>query len=124
MKPATVVKILEKAKKRIARKGGFLKGGLGAWGEPTGPVCMLGALNYASYGEDIERAANGPGCQARKAVEAVVGGDIPNFNDTNKRTQAQVIAAFDKAIARRRKIDALLARIKKLKAETVEICDC
>ena len=123
MKSATVVKILEKAKKRIARKGGFLKGGLGAWGEPTGPVCMLGALDYA-YGEDIEDVDNGPGCQARKAVEAVVGGNIPNFNDTKKRTQAQVIAAFDKAIARRRKIDALLARIEKLKAETVEICDC
>lgn len=122
MKSATVVKILEKAKKRIARKGGFLKGGLGAWGEPTGPVCMLGALNYA-YGKNIEYLDNGPGCQVRKAVEAVVGW-VPDFNDTKERTQAQVIAAFDKAIARRRKIDALLARIKKLKAETVEICDC
>lgn len=91
------VDILIAARKKLV-KYGWVQGHYGC--EDDG-FCALGAIFNAS-GDNASYTEN----TAKKYLEAVVGGSIPNYNDNPHRTKADVLAAYDKAIknARRRHI--------------------
>jgi hypothetical protein len=97
---------LKKARRLIARKGGFVKGTFNsnyntAKQRPES-FCTVGAI----------KQADGPGEESAKLIvgEAIRDlyypkrktpldeGRIFTFNDSKKRTQEEVVAAFDKAV--------------------------
>jgi len=95
----TTIEILKEARDLIAKDG--------AWGqhayEANGCFCALGAINEVARGDASAVPASDP---AREALARAINvhyvygeGAIYHFNDTLGRTQAEVVAKFDEAIA-------------------------
>ena len=84
------VKRLKRARERVAMKWCQKTGG-----KINGAVCALTAITH-----DISHGAFllGEGRQEINLVERVIGSPIIGWNDTPGRTQAEVVAAFDRAI--------------------------
>jgi hypothetical protein len=97
---ASTVEILERARDRVAK--GWCQGRFGDHER----CCALGALRIGAgavspedWPDDFEGES-----KARRLVRKVVFGTpgeagLPHWNDTEGRTQQEVIAAFDAAIA-------------------------
>lgn len=63
----------------------------------SGPVCYcaLGAIDEAS---SVSVEGSGQYNAAKNILMSVIDGPIPVWNDDDDRTQAEVLAAFDRAI--------------------------
>lgn len=94
----TVIEVLEAARARVEK----------GWGQGRavsplggGPTCVGVAIERAfTNGGEVRNEARRMFCQAvAVSFGAVYGGEIVEWNDTPGRTQADVLAAFDKAIA-------------------------
>jgi len=87
----TTLQILESAREKIA--GGWCQG----YFMKEGKYCAVGAINRSGYG-----VSNVEGCDPysllRKAIALPMFTRITLWNDTPGRTQAEVVAVFDKAI--------------------------
>lgn len=59
----------------------------------TGAVCVIGAIHLLRSANNIKSAALGFICHARDGAAHIV-----EWNDTPSRTQADVIALYDRAI--------------------------
>lgn len=97
-----VIETLKKARDLIAREGGWTQGAYArdaagsacSIGANAQCFCTLGALRLASDGDrDLARAA----AAALRDRHSMVW--IDDWNDTPGRTQAEVVALFDAAIA-------------------------
>lgn len=97
----TALEILTAARAKVAQgwvQGAYARGGC---------YCVSGAITEAVTGSPdlwpkswADRAS--PWCVARELLSRAIGAnsvdDIVSFNDAPGRTQAEVVAAFDKAI--------------------------
>lgn len=103
----TTREVLIAARGRIAR--GFIKGGafLDANGNPCGPLsaqacCSLGAMDAECVARSVHLPEGSwlgmyrPACDAFRA--AIGTDNVIDWNDDPERTQADVLAAFDRAI--------------------------
>lgn len=89
MKP---VDVLKKARELVARPGGWCQGDV--FGGDA--CCALGATSsvVSDDGDD------GPASDAEDILRKAIGTNrLADWNDAPGRTQAEVVAAFDKAIA-------------------------
>lgn len=103
----TVLEVLKGARAKIAHgwTQGYLarQAGRGLWysdlesGEPSDCWCASGAIIACTRGNDDARKSAWEALRLAAGLNA--GGDIPSWNDRAERTQADVLAAFDKAIA-------------------------
>lgn len=92
----TTVEVLRDARELLATAG-WGQGSFIGWG---GCYCAAGACNQAASG--FATVKNQASANAQAAVERVVGvtpGHLMTWNDNYRRTQADVVAAFDRAIA-------------------------
>lgn len=89
-----VTEVLKAARERIAK--GWTQG-MSTREDDHGTEiawCASGAIKHAVDEEGCV------GCVARRGLEqSIGGGSIAGWNDAEGRTQAEVLAAFDKAIA-------------------------
>jgi hypothetical protein len=117
LKPITV---LRRARKLIEDRRSWIKGAFIGKRKGVQCYCSLGALATAAGvkvkdGQNLSNAAGGslPNVyyQAHKFLRDAIGGSfiwVPSFNDDKQTRHAQVLKAFDKAIA--------LAQAKKVPA--------
>lgn len=94
-----VNEVLSKARDLIARPGGWYQG---AYESPDGRAfCALGAINRAAYEFDMAWSID-----AYVELDCVISevwpgyASVPQFNDDPGRLQEEVVAMFEKAIAR------------------------
>lgn len=89
----SVVAALEAARARVAH--GWLQGKSFARSEDNHIIawCMSGAINHGDADD-----SNCSGCSAGDLLARITGEPLASWNDAPGRTQAQVLAAFDKAI--------------------------
>lgn len=112
-------RILRKAKKRLAGRwaqGAFARTPAGRLlNEYTGDpgftpdscrVCALGAVRWAAWGDPLHPYMSEAGMRAfldaRSALTAALpptSHSVEGFNDWNRRTEGDVLALFDRAIA-------------------------
>lgn len=93
----TNTEVLIKARKLVAKK--WIQG---KSTDGNGGYCTVGAIHAFNNGEDCRSRADGP----RAAFASAIGSTpdrMAEWNDNPARTQAQVLAAFDKAIGPRRR---------------------
>lgn len=99
----TTIEILKEARELIAKEGGWGQGtyARSADGEvsyPTNPdavcFCTWGALIAVDARQELHRPDG-----VQPALDNVTGGNFVAFNDAPGRTQAEVVAKFDEAIA-------------------------
>lgn len=99
--------ILREARDYIAKKGKWTKGTLG---KANGPVCALGALGMVLHKDPREENSD-PVMTLRELLDSCVPEkfgneidyDIVDYNDHEKTTLKQVIAVFNRAIAKAKK---------------------
>ena len=93
----TTVEILRMAKELLVKRG-WWQGGFVAPGKDVAscPLCAEAAVNIAATGEVEGSDGSRP---ARMVLDRVVGGTLFAWNDSEGRTLAEVLAAFDRAIA-------------------------
>lgn len=99
--PVTTVEVLRKARELVAAgwtQGHYALDADGKVTEDSSPTackfCMAGALFRVtnSQADEVWR-------EARRALKAAIGDTLVSFNDAPKRTQDEVVDAFDRAIA-------------------------
>lgn len=101
-KPDPVLACLIAARKRITPKGAWCQGAAAKDADgcsvysPDNPA----AVSWCALGATGLGAASG---EADAVLDRCVPGNLANWNDYPKRTQKEVLALFDKAIALRRK---------------------
>lgn len=94
----TTLEILRKAREHISDPGMWFKGAYTAQGWNGifngSPCCAEGAIFWAAGRYEIE-----PTHDVIRAVSDACGREVPSFNDDPNTTHADVLAAFDRAIA-------------------------
>lgn len=89
--------VLVKARNLISDEKDWRKVG---WGREHSPRCSHGAIVYAAGGYQRGHQFDYDAAKAAThTLERVVGECVITFNDAKERTHAEVLAAFDKAIA-------------------------
>lgn len=90
---------------RHIQQYGHIKGKYGALGKPC---CMVGALQVAVFGQTLDEDGAVPTVLSRRydvARDALFqeipeGRRMPDWNDAPERTEAEVVAKFNKAAER------------------------
>jgi hypothetical protein len=107
----TATEILESARALVSPPGTWIQkdiakdaagDGISAFNPDAVCFCMMGAIHRAAFDKGIKRF-DPARADAIHALKFVVQGEgfssIPDFNDAKKRTQREVLQAFDTAIA-------------------------
>ena len=105
--PTTTLTLLRMARGLLAKRGVWTQGteARAANGKATTSVrracqfCALGALVALAQGHPLPLGCGVMVRGARRRLESVIGGELPDWNDEAGRTLADVLAAYDAAIA-------------------------
>lgn len=102
----TALEVLKGAMERLLRLGWRRD----EFGKPDGPSCALGAIHFVAGSRsgtlDSDGTDRTAAMAARCALADAIGGDGPDaftvvttYNDARGRRRAQIVRAFDRAIA-------------------------
>lgn len=93
-----VVENLLRARDEVAKAGGWRQESIGAWDQPEGSVCAMGAMRRVLGEERWHQFAYvGTIAEVRAFRTATGNASVQEWNDDFDRKQSEVVEAFDRA---------------------------